>query len=432
MKILFSSNKKDLKCLDRLLNRDAYPKDIEKDVSAILEEVRENGDRAVAKFAKKFDKADLKKINFRITDEEFSAAEKSLDDDIKRCILFAIKNISTFARKNIPENWTFSPREGVILGEKFSPLDRIGVYVPGGAAPLVSTAIHCAAIAKIAGVKEIVATTPPGQDGKINPALLFAMKESGVNEAYRLGGVYGIAALAFGTEKIKKVQKIVGPGNAYVTAAKKLIYGKTGIDMAAGPSEIMIIADSSAEPQFIAADLLSQAEHGSGYEQAVLLTTDLQTAQKTMQYLKQFSKKIKSSEARARAIKHGIFLVIVENLSEAAKIANQYAPEHLEIICVNPEEICEKINAAGAIFLGKWTPESVGDYVAGPSHVLPTGGTAKFFNGLSTEHFFRRSSIIKYSEDALVREKEAIAKIAELEGLEAHALSVKLRAENKN
>lgn len=428
MKIYYSENKKDMDFLRGLFEREAYPAEIEKDVSAILDEVRRDGDKALAKFAKKFDGADLSKLGMRISDDEFAEAEIRLDNETKTSIRFAIKNIQNFAKKTVPKNWKFSPRKGVVLGEKFSPLDRVGVYIPGGAAPLVSTAIHTAAIAKIAKVPEIVAVTPPERNGRNIPdALLFAMKEAGVNEAYRLGGVYAIGALAYGSETIKKVQKILGPGNAYVTAAKKLIYGRAGIDMAAGPSEIMIIADRSANPNFIAADLLSQAEHGSGHEQAVLLTTDETIAKKTIEYLKEFSEKIKKSEALTKVIQNGIFIIVVKSLNEAAKIANDYAPEHLEIICKNADKISGKITAAGAIFIGAWTPESAGDYVAGPSHVLPTGGTAKFFNGLSIEHFFRRSSIIKYSKDAMKREGMAIAKIANLEGLDAHALSAILR-----
>ncbi|HOK03728.1 MAG TPA: histidinol dehydrogenase [Victivallales bacterium] len=431
MKILDTKNKNDLNSLFALFNRDAYPKQIEKELSLILEEVAQKGDKAVAKFARKFDGIELQKDMFRIKEDEFKEAEKNLNDEVKKSILFAINNIQDFAKRQIPKSYRFSPRKGVILGEKFTPLNRVAVYIPGGTAPLVSTAIHTIAIAKIAGVKEIVATTPPGEKGKIPDAILFAMKNAGITEAYRLGGVYGIAALAYGTESIKKVEKIVGPGNAYVTAAKKMIYGKTGIDMVAGPSEIMIIADSSAKSKFIAADLLSQAEHGSGFEQSVLLTNDKKLIEKTAHEIEKLSNDIiKKSKPLKKVIENGLFLVLVRNLEEAAKIASEYAPEHLEILCENPERVANKISAAGAIFIGCWTPEAVGDYVAGPSHVLPTGGTAKFFNGLSTEHFFRRSSIIKYSKDALKKESNAIMKIAELEGLDAHKLSVKLRVES--
>jgi len=431
MKILNSQNKNDLNRLFALFNRDAYPKQIEKDVYIILEEVKQRGDRAVAKFAKKFDGIKLEKDNFRIREDEFEEAEKDLTNEVKKNILFAINNVRDFAKRQIPKNYKFSPRKGVILGEKFTPLNRVAVYIPGGTAPLISTAVHTAAIAKVAGVREIVATTPPGKDGKIPAPLLFAMKNVGVTEAYRLGGVYAIAALAYGTETIKKVEKIVGPGNAYVTAAKKVIYGKAGIDMVAGPSEIMIIADSSAKPEFIAADLLSQAEHGSGLEQSILLTTDKKLIEKTINQIEIILNNIQKSQSLNKVIENGLFLVLVKNLEEAAKIASEYAPEHLEILCKNPERIANMIYAAGAIFLGHWTPEAVGDYVAGPSHVLPTGGTAKFFNGLSTEHFFRRSSIIKYSKKTLNKESETIMKIAELEGLKAHELSVKVRVKNQ-
>jgi len=426
MRFLLARRERDMETLRELFNRRAYPKDIEKSVSGILDEVRLKGDSALAKFAGKFDGVRMGPRDFRIDEAEFKAAGKITSPALKKHIRLAAKNVEEFAKKQIPRGWTFSPRKGVTLGEKFSPMDRVGVYIPGGAAPLVSTAIHCAALAKIAGVKEIVAVTPPSRGG-VNPAVLYAMKVAGVTEAYRLGGVYAIGALAYGTETVRKVEKIVGPGNAYVTAAKKLVYGTVGIDMAAGPSEIMVIADSSANPELVAADLLSQAEHGSGHEQAVLLSTDETLAKAVMGKLAAFSAKLKRSKALLNVIENGIFIVLVEDIATAAKIAGEYAPEHLEIQCKDARRIASKVAAAGAIFIGQWTPECAGDYVAGPSHVLPTGGTAKFFSGLSAEHFFRRSSLIEYSREAIARESSAIADIARTEGLEAHRLSVKIR-----
>jgi histidinol dehydrogenase len=427
MKIIDLTKKKNGEtCLSALFERRAYPPDIEENVKKILTEVKSKGDAALANFAKIYDGVKMSPSDFRITEKEMSQACRKIPSSLKKHIEFAVDNVREFARRKIPKNWKFSPRKGVVLGEKFSPLKRIGVYVPGGTAPLISTAVHTAAIAKIAGVKEIVAITPPSKRG-IHPALLFAMKSAGVTDAYRLGGVYGIGALAYGTDTVKKVEKIVGPGNAYVTAAKKMVYGDVAIDMIAGPSEIMIIADSSANPDFIAADLLSQAEHGSGNEQAVLLSTDRDLVEKVEKLILLLSKKIKSSKALENVIEKNTFLVVASDLLTAAKIAGEYAPEHLEIMCRNPETIASKISSAGAIFIGQWAPESVGDYVAGPSHVLPTGGTAKFFSGLSVEQFFHRTSLIKYDEEALRKESGAILAMAETEGLSAHALSVALR-----
>ena len=320
----------------------------------------------------------------------------------------------------MPRNWQAEVRPGVTLGEKFEPLDRVGVYIPGGTAPLVSTVIHTAGIASAAGVKEIVAVTPARKDGSVHPAGLYAMKLAGVTEIYRLGGVYGVAALACGTQSVRKVEKIVGPGNAYVTAAKRLLYGEVAIDMVAGPSEILVIADETADPAFIAADLLSQADHGSGLEQAVLLE------RVEAEFLRQ-----KASLPRLatvdRVMEHGLFLILAPDLERAAEIAGRYAPEHLEIQTARPERLAKRITAAGAIFLGPWTPEPVGDFCAGPSHVLPTASSARYFNGLETPGFFRRSSIVRYSESALRREVSVIEAFAEMEGLAAHGRSGTIR-----
>jgi histidinol dehydrogenase len=319
----------------------------------------------------------------------------------------------------------------VIAGERFEPLDRVGVYIPSGTAPLVSSVVHTAGIASAAGVAEIVAVTPPGKNGKIHPALLYALDKSGVTEIYRLGGVYGIAALAYGTKTIKKVEKIVGPGNAYVTAAKKLVYGEVAIDMVAGPSEIMIIADGEADPDFIAADMLSQAEHGSGLEQAILVTTCAKLVKQVSASLKEQSKELRRSETVEKVLKNGVFLIQVKSLEEAADVASKYAPEHLEIMCAQAGNIAKKVKAAGAIFIGKWTPEPVGDFTAGPSHVLPSAGTARFFSGLTVETFFRRMSIMNYQKPALEKELPYIAKFAEMEGLDAHGNSALIRGGKK-
>ena len=427
MKKISYKDKNFNRALEPLFNRCAYPPEIEENVGKILNDVRKGGDKAVAKYAKRFDNVLLTPRKFRVSDREIRAAVSAIKASERRAIDSAVRNVSAYAKHQLPEDWTSSPRPGVKTGEKFIPLDRVGVYIPGGTAPLVSTVIHTAAIAKAAGVKEIVAVTPPGRNGKILPELLYAMHKSGVTEIYRLGGVYAVAALAYGTRIIKKVEKIVGPGNAYVTAAKKLVYGEVAIDMVAGPSEIMIIADSSCNPDHIAADLLSQAEHGSGHEQAVLLSTSTRIINAVERSLKQQALLLSRSQTVDAVLKNGVFLIHVRNIDQAVKIANLYAPEHLEIMCRNPSAVSRKITAAGAIFIGKWTPEAAGDFVAGPSHVLPTGGTARYFSGLTADHFFRRISIVKYNAAALQREAGNIAKFAEMEGLDAHGKSALIR-----
>ncbi|QSH40886.1 histidinol dehydrogenase [Lentisphaerota bacterium ZTH] len=413
--------------LENLYHRPSYPPEIEDSVKAILKGVRERGDTALTEYARKFDKAELTPEQFLVDDEELKKAGRKVDSECKKAVKEALKNVMFFSEQRIPAPWSCSPRPGVIVGERFEPMDRIGVYVPGGTAPLVSTVIHTAGIARAAGVKEIVAVTPPGPDGEVHPAVLYAMRQAGVTEVYRLGGVYGIAALAYGTESIRKVEKIVGPGNAYVTAAKKLVYGEVAIDMVAGPSEIMIIADGNCNPEFIAADILSQAEHGSGLEQAVLLSTDKDLIDKVEQEISVQKKLLDRQQTVEKVIENGVFLIEVEDLDSAADIASLYAPEHLEIQCARAGNIAKKVRAAGAIFIGQWTPEPIGDFCAGPSHVLPTAGSARFFSGLTVEGFFRRMSIVNYHKSALKKEVDTAVKFAEMEGLDAHGRSASIR-----
>ena len=413
--------------LDRLYQRPGYPPEIETGVARIIADVRENGDEALARYALQFDRVKLTAAEFAVTAAEVEAASAALDRRAKRSIREALRAVQSFARRCRPRNWRYSPRPGVMLGEKFEPMERVGVYIPGGTAPLVSTVVHTAGIAAAAGVKEIVAVTPAGPDGKVHPAVLFAMREAGVTEIYRLGGVYGIAAMACGTPTVRRVEKIVGPGNAYVTAAKKLVYGQVAIDMVAGPSEIMVIADDTARADFIAADLLSQAEHGSGLEQAVLVTTAPELAARVEQEVLRQKAALPRLATVDKVLDHGAFLIVVKDLEQAAAIAGKYAPEHLEIMTRAPEQVGRKVKAAGAMFLGPWTPEPVGDFCAGPSHVLPTAGSGRFFRGLSVEGFYRRSSLVRYSEAALRREVEIVETFAALEGLAAHGRAGSIR-----
>jgi histidinol dehydrogenase len=427
MKTIDARNKNNLDELRNLTQRSAFPDEIAESVKNILDNIKHNGNSAICTYAKKFDNANLTPLNFKLNDKEIQDAVNSIDKSVKVSIEQAITNVTEFARQQLPKNWNFSPRIGVHLGEKFTPLSRICAYIPGGTAPLISTVVHTIAIAKAAGVKEIVGITPPKEHGYILPELIYAMSAAGATEIYRLGGVYGIGALAYGTESINKVEKIVGPGNAYVTAAKKFVYGDVGIDMVAGPSEILIIADKNNDPNYIVADILSQAEHGSGDEQAVLVTDSESLINKVKNIIPDHVQKIDRQETTKKVLKNGLYFVLVKNMDEAANIASLYAPEHLEVICKNAEEIADKVTAAGAIFIGENTPEPVGDFVAGPSHVLPTGGSAKFFSGLTVNSFLRRTSIIKYTKEALNREIPTIKKFADMEGLDAHGNSAAVR-----
>ncbi len=413
--------------LEKLYQRPSYPPEIENAVKLILADVQLNGNTAIKRYALEFDKADLSTRRFAVSEEEIKKAGKQVDKECKAAIKAALRNISAFAKRKIPKPWSFSPRPGVIVGERYEPFSRVGVYIPGGSAPLVSTVVHTAGIAKAAGVEEIVAITPPGPGGTVHPAILYALNKAGATEIYRLGGVYGIAALAYGTKTIDKVEKIVGPGNAYVTAAKKLVYGDVAIDMVAGPSEIMVIADADGNPDFIAADMLSQIEHGSGLEQAVLVTTSIELVDKVKLALKRQAKKLKRGKTIQKVMKNGVYFIEVKDFEQAANVASNYAPEHLEIMCRQAGNVAKNVKAAGAIFIGRWTPEPVGDFMAGPSHVLPTGGSAKYFSGLTVESFFRRMSILNYLRPALKNELPMIEKFAEMEGLDAHGNSAKVR-----
>ena len=345
----------------------------------------------------------------------------------KKAIAQALRNIKYFAKLTLPKSWKETVRPGVVQGERFTPMARVACYVPGGTAPLVSTSIHTVAIAKAAGVKEIVAITPPMKNGKINPATLYALKRAGATEIYKLGGAYAIGALAYGTETIRKADKIVGPGNAYVAAAKKIVYGRVAIDMVAGPSEIMVIADETTPCAFAAADMLSQAEHGSGLEQAVCVSTSAKVLKDIEDELMRQAETLTRQTPLRKVMEHGMFFIQAKDMCEAAQIASEYAPEHLEIMTERPEYTASKITAAGAIFLGVHTPEPAGDFTSGPSHVLPTAGTAKFFHGITSGDFMRRSSIIKYTQKALGLEIDAIEEFAKMEGLDGHGRSATVR-----
>ena len=401
----------------------------EKVASEVLADIRINGDAAIARYVKKFDGATLKPAQFRISTDDLARARKTVDADFKRQAREAAKRITAFAKAGLRKDWTMKTPCGGRLGEKFVPLDRVGVYIPGGTAPLASTSLMTACIARAAGVPEIVATSPAGPDGAVDPYILFALDLAGVSEIYRIGGIQAIGALAYGTRTIGKVQKIVGPGNQYVAAAKKLVYGQVALDSVAGPSEIAILADRSVPARFVAADMLSQAEHGSGMEKSLLVTTSTKLAADVEKELWRQAAHLSRSDMVYKVLRNGTLIVTVKNRDEGIDLINRFAPEHLELLVKNPRDVVKKISAAGAIFIGPWTPESAGDFAAGPSHVLPTGGAAAMFSGLSVDDFRRRSSLIEFTRKDLAEVLPVIEAFGRVEGLDAHVRSAQVRFE---
>lgn len=427
MKTLYRSEPDFDQRLEAMLRREAFNKEIDAAAQAIIDDVKARGDDALIDYARKFDHVELTPATFRITDDEIDAAIANLPAETTAAVNLAVEHIQDFYSQKLPQDWNYSPRPGVTLGEQFHPLDIVGCYVPGGTAPLVSTVCHTVAIAKTVGVKEIIVCTPPHADGSVHPALLYACRKAGATAVYRLGGVYAIAAMAYGTATIPRVEKICGPGNAYVAAAKRAIYGSAALDLVAGPSEILILADDTARADYVAADILSQAEHGSGREQAVLVSPSRKLLEAVAEEISRQAALLTRQECVTKVLEQGVFLVEARDLDDAARIASDYAPEHLELQVADPQALAPKITAAGAIFLGSYTPEPVGDYVAGPSHVLPTGGTAKFFNGLTADAFIRRTSLIHYEREALLKEQPALAVLTACEGLDAHGKSASIR-----
>lgn len=404
---------------------------IEERTRAILEEVRARGDEALLELTARFDGANLRADQLAVTQAEFVTASLKADEELRAAVLEADKNIAAFARKSLRKNWETRNSHGAKVGEKFDPFRRVGVYIPGGTAPLVSTALMTITLARVAGCSQIVACTPCGKDGSINPALLFAARTAGATEIYRAGGAQAIGAMAYGTATIEPVQKIFGPGNAYVVAAKRLVVGRVAIDLLPGPSELLVLADDSANARFIAADLLAQAEHGSGHERVWLLTPSNRLAKAVE---KELAKQV-ALQPRREFIQRSLdnaWLIQVKSLDDGVALANQLAPEHCEIMTRNSRQIAGQILTAGAIFLGGWSPTVLGDYVAGPSHTLPTGGAGRSFAGLTVDQFQRRTSVVEYSRAALKRALPTVEKFAELEGLSAHGASAQMRLSNKS
>ena len=378
-------------------------------------------------FTEKFDGARLTAAQLPITQAELLAASIKADEPLRAAVAEAEKNIAAFARKSKRRNWQAKNSHGATVGEKFDPFQRVGVYIPGGTAPLVSTALMTITLAKVAGCREIVVCTPCGKDGGINPALLFAARTAGATEIYRVGGAQAIAALACGTPTIPRVAKIFGPGNAYVVAAKRLLVGHVAIDLLPGPSEVLVLADDTANPKFAAADLLAQAEHGSGHERVWLVTPSAKILKAVEQEIARQLPNLARRDYIRRALDQNSWLIQVATLADGVALTNQLAPEHCEVMTRHPRKVSEAILTAGAIFLGPWSPTVLGDYVAGPSHTLPTGGAGASFAGLTVDQFQRRTSIVEYHRAALKKALPAVQKFAELEGLSAHGQSAAAR-----
>lgn len=413
--------------IKKILDRSQLEIDgVNKSVEAIVRDVRENGDNALLEYTRKFDCVEL--TSMLVTEKETEEAYNSCDKELIEALEEAKENLWNYHVKQLNNSWIDSSKKGIMLGRIYNPVEKVGIYVPGGTAPYPSTVLMNAVPAKVAGVEEIVMVTPPGKNGKISNNILAAAKIAGVDKIFKVGGAQAVAALAFGTESIPKVYKIVGPGNIYVAIAKRIVYGYVDIDMIAGPSEILVIADDTANPEYVAADMLSQAEHDT-LASSILVTTSSELANEVNQELQIQMDKLSRKDIIEKSLKGFGAIIVAKDLKEAVKYANQIAPEHLELMVEKPFEMISEIKNAGAIFLGQYSPETLGDYFAGPNHTLPTSGTAKFYSPLGVDDFVKKSSLIFYDRKALEKSKDKIIKIAESEGLTAHANSIKVRFE---
>ena len=403
-----------------------FDPEIEHRTRAILDAVRQHGDKALVEYTERFDGAKLRTEDLAISQAELMTASLKADPGLRAAVEEAAKNIARFAEKSRRKNWEMRNSHGAIVGEKFDPFRRVGVYIPGGTAPLVSTTLMTALLAKVAGCPEIVVCTPCRKDGSVNPALLFAARAVGATEIYRVGGAQAIAALAYGTPSIRRVQKIFGPGNAYVVTAKRLVVGYVSIDLLPGPSELLVLADDSATARLAAADLLAQLEHGTGHERVWLVTPSGDLVKGVEQEIARQLPRLARRELIERVLANA-WLIQTATLAEAVKLTNMLAPEHCQVMTRNSRKVSQDITTAGALFLGAWSPTVLGDYVAGPSHTLPTGGAGLSFPGLSVDQFQRRTSVVEYNRVALRKALPTVGKFAEIEGLEAHGKSAAIR-----
>jgi histidinol dehydrogenase len=434
MKILSYPSAAAEKRLEKIIHRDiGFRKKDADNVARIVSDVRKGGDAAVIAYARKFDCPTMNVDDLKVTKEEFAAARKQVDRRVMKALNRAIRQISAFHSRQLPNSWVDTARDGAMLGQMVHPVDAAGVYVPGGqggSTPLVSSVLMGAIPARIAGVEQVVMVSPPTADGRLNPYILVAAEKAGVDAVYKVGSAWAVAGLAYGTETLPRVDVIVGPGNLYVTLAKKLVSGTVGIDMIAGPSEILIIADDTADPDYLAADMLSQAEHDK-LASAVLLTTSATIAEDTRQSLARQLSGLRRKELAAAAIKDFGAIVVVPDVETAVRLANRIAPEHLELQVAEPLHWAGRLRNAGAVFLGEYTPEPIGDYIAGPNHVLPTAGTARFSSALSVETFIKKTSLIYYNRARFLDEARDVMALAAVEGLDAHANAVALRMTSK-
>ncbi len=410
------------------LQRPAFDRRAEGVARRVIEKIRTGGEGAIAACMRRFDGVTLAPAAWRVTAAELREARHQVSAADRRAIRETHRRIAAFARAGLSRDWSMRTRHGGKLGERFVPFERVGVYVPGGQVPLVSTALMTATLARVAGVAEVVACTPSDREGRINPRLLHALAVAGATEIYRVGGIQAIGLMAYGTGRIAKVQKIVGPGGPYVTAAKRVVYGDVALDLVAGPSEIAVLSDGSMPARCVAADLLSQAEHGTGWEKALLVTPSAKHARDVAKALaKQLATLPRAAAVGNVIVAGGLLLVTVKTLADGVELCNRFAPEHLELMVRKPERVLKTVTCAGAVFLGPWTPESAGDFVAGPSHVLPTGGAAALFSGLTVNDFQRRTSVIAFSRKDLEETLPVIEAFGRMEMLEGHARAARLR-----
>ena len=418
------------RAVEKFLRRSAFSSETEQVAAEILADVRARGDAAAIAAVKKLDHAALRASTLLVSKKELTAAARKVTPQIASAVAESIARVTDFAVAGLRSPWYIQTKDGGAVGEFYSPMDRVGVYVPGGTAPLASTAVMTCAIAKAAGVKEILACTPCAPDGSVNPVTLYALREAGATEICRVGGIAAIGLMAFGSKTIRKVRKIVGPGNAWVTAAKRQVYGYVAIDQVAGPSEIAVLADETANPAWVAADLLSQAEHGSGREKALLVTTSEKLAQAVISEMIAQTKTLTRKAMVERVVSNGgVMVVKVKNTREGLELVNRFAPEHFELQTKDADDLIPLVRAAGAVFIGPWTPEPAGDFVAGPSHVLPTGGAATMFNGLTVDDFRLRHSFVDYTKKDLKNALATIEAFAGVEGLDGHGRSASIRFE---
>ena len=414
----------------RFCARPAFPEEAETAAAEVLAAIRKGGDAAVAKYVAKFEGAKLSAKRFRVGESEIAAAAAKVPPPVRRAVEDAHRRVKRFSTASLRKPWSMKTPRGGTAGEFFSPMDRVGVYIPGGTAPLASTAVMTVTLAKAAGVKEIVACTPAGKTGEINPVLLYALQLAGATEVYRVGGIQAIGMMAFGTRTCRKVQKIAGPGNAFVTAAKRQVYGYVAIDQVAGPSEIAVLTDGSVDVRWIAADLLSQAEHGSGWEKSLCVCTSRDLAVKIKaEVLRQAGTLSRKALVQRVIDRDGMLIVVAKDLGDGLEVVNRFAPEHFEIMTRDATRLMKGVRAAGAVFAGPWTPESAGDFVAGPSHVLPTGGAANMFSGLTPDDFRRRHSCVAFTEGDLRETRGAIEACAAVEGHDGHGRAATIRFE---